>query len=312
MYYKRAGFHDYKRPGMYMITMTLLPGVASMCRIGGSPSDPSVLLTAFGRLVEAHLREIHSRVSPIYVNKIAIMPDHVHLQLTVTKYLTRPIGKELAVAKSQCSKDYAELMSLAQVSPVFGANFHDRIIFDAEQLTNCNKYIDDNPRRLLVKREHPDLFRRYLHLDIAGIGMAAYGNIFLLRDFQKMAVMIHRASTDAEKAADRERWLDCACNGGVLVSPFFSPEEKAVCAEAIGMGGRIIQLQLDGMPERFKPVGHEFELCQEGRLLILAPWPDGTNSTLTREKALTLNHYASRIASIGTPDPLLLKGGKGG
>lgn len=307
---KPASWHDYKLPGMYMMTFTLNPGIMNFSTVNGTPKEPQLELTRFGVTARELLRDTIKRLPGVYLWRYVFMPDHLHIVITVTKPLSRSIRTELAIFKKDCSQAYFELLKADEFVSVFRAGIHDRIIFDQEMLENELNYISDNPRRLLVKREMPGLFTRYLHLDIAGVEMAAYGNMFLLRDLQKMAVMVHRASTAEEKGRDRARWLACADNGGVLVSPFISPEEREIRDVALKLGGRIIELRPDGMPERFKPSGREFELCRQGRVLLLAPWPDNREHTVTRTEALTLNFYATNVAALGA-EPVALRDYKG-
>lgn len=95
-------------------------------------------------------------------------------------------------------------------------------------------------------------------------------------------------------------------NGGVLVSPFISPAEKRIRDQALAVGGSLIILRAEGFPERFKPSGYEFELCDSGSLLLLAPWPySSRKNTITRSQALSLNAMAEQIAAISS-EPVVL------
>lgn len=178
---------------------------------------------------------------------------------------------------------------------------HHRIIFNEQELQVCQAYIADNPRRLLIKRAHPDLFRVYNHLQIGDMDMAACGNIFLLRDFNRMAVRIHRRWLDQELEDYRKKCFAVAENGGVLISPWIHQWERAIRDEALDMGVRIISLRADGFRERFKPSGKDFDLCQKGRLLFLAPWPHNHTDKIAREQTMSLNDMATLLASTNPP-----------
>ena len=69
--------------------------------------------------------------------------------------------------------------------------------------------------------------------------------------------------------------------------------------DAIAAGHSVIQLTDKGFEERFKPKGVKFELCAQGRLLLLAPWPDNTGraSTAGYSEFHQMNDLAVRIAS---------------
>ena len=209
MNYHRACFHDYKQPGMYMITMTLLPH-AWFSKLSGTPNSPVLNLNSFGEAVEWELRQIHEHEPSVFINTSILMPDHLHMQLTVANKLNRGIGAILAGFKSKCSQHFTQINQLPDVQPVFKKDFHDRIIFNNDQLETVQNYIADNPRRLLIKRSHPDLFKVYNHLRIGNREFAAYGNIFLLRDFQLQQVRIHRAWSTTELDNHRGECYSCA------------------------------------------------------------------------------------------------------
>ncbi len=106
-------------------------------------------------------------------------------------------------------------------------------------------------------------------------------------------------------AALREEMLDCVRNGGVLVSPFISPGEKEISRAALDAGGSVILMKPDGFPPYFKPHGKYFDLCLQGRLLILACRPPSTGATtVTRELCLAMNHWCQQIGIADAAKPL--------
>lgn len=65
--------------------------------------------------------------------------------------------------------------------------------------------------------------------------------------------------------------------------------------EAEKLGSKIILIINEAMGERYKPVGHDFELCESGRLLIVsAP----VSKSLTREACLAMNALAANISGL--------------
>lgn len=163
------------------------------------------------------------------------------------------------------------------------------------------KYVKDNPHRLAIRKSYPDYFRRVRKFVINDMEVEAYGNFFLLKHAIIEPVVVHRAWTQEELDKNRKRWLYIAKSGGILVSPFISRAEKEIRASAIGSGGRIIDISTDPMGERFKPSGSDFQLCEEGRLLIVAPTEA---AGLTRARCLNLNAVAAVIASYPTLVPI--------
>lgn len=307
----RAPFHDYRGKGIYMFTFTLRAGMPPLSQISGTVHNPIVTLTEFGLAAERILLD-QPRFFPCEIYRYVIMPDHIHFLFEVTQPLKRHIGHEMGAIEGACKRAllslFPNLKSATAGASIFRQKPHDRIIFDRQQLNTEKQYISDNPRRLLIKRLYPDLFHTYNHLSIGNKEMAAYGNIFLLKHFQKEQVRIHRAWSPRDFEAHRQKCLTCAANGGVLVSPFIHPIEKAIRDEALELGGNIITLRIDGFSDRFKPQGREFELCREGRLLLLAPWPDNINTDMNRSAALSLNDRAAEIATLPYTAQTRIKG----
>ena len=192
-------------------------------------------------------------------------------------------------------------------TPLFEEGYNDRILYHAKQLETLKRYIADNPRRLAVKRQFPQLFHKYLHVVIGSQDYAAYGNIFLLREAEKAQVQVHHKDTYEEHSEHMKQWHQVILNGGVLVSPFISPREREAREMARACEGNMIILKENGFPEIFKPMGWEFDYCASGHLLLLAPWPHHPeNTTITRQQCLSLNAMANEICSL-TTEPAWVK-----
>ena len=183
---------------------------------------------------------------------------------------------------------------------LFEKGYNDKILLHEGQLDNWKAYLDDNPRRLLLKRQNPELFTVIYGMKVADHSCQIVGNRFLLGIPDKMAVIVHRRYTDEENARLREEWLACGERGGVLVSAAISPKEKEVLREAMNRGYRIILLRENGFPNLYKPAGEAFDACSEGLLLQISPWEyHMERKTITRAQCLELNTMAERIAGGG-------------
>lgn len=179
---------------------------------------------------------------------------------------------------------------------LFEPGYNDKILLHEGQLDNWKAYLDDNPRRLLIKRQNPRLFTILHDMPIAGRNCQIIGNRFLLDIPDKMAVIVHRRYSDEENARLRQEWLACGERGGVLVSAAISPKEKAVLREAMNRGYRIILLRDNGFPPLYKPSGEAFDACSAGLLLQVSPWPyHMEQTTITRSQCLALNALAEEI-----------------
>lgn len=257
----------------------------------GGIEDAYIEKTKLGKIIENNIHTLHKLNPLLEVIQYVIMPDHIHFLLFVTDTIEKPIGKYIGMMKVRVGQDFRAAGGCA--GPVFEKNFDDRILHKRRSLSTIVNYIRENPRRLAVRRARPEYFRRVNGLEIGGRRYAAYGNIYLLRNPFCEQVVVHRRDTEADRAADRERWLYTASNGGVLVSPFISPAEKAIREEAEALNAKIILITNEPMPERYKPVGHDFECCEAGRMLIISA--DFPGKELTRECCLAMNGLAAEI-----------------
>lgn len=181
---------------------------------------------------------------------------------------------------------------------LFERGYCDKLLLHEGQLETWKRYLDDNPRRLAIKRLRPDYFTIINNAEVVGHSCQLVGNRFLLDIPQKMAVIVHRRYTDTEYAEYRRQWLACGEAGGVLVSAAIATREKTVMREAMDRGYHVILLRENGFPPLYKPAGEAFEACTEGRLLQISPWEyHMEHKTITRQQCLQLNKMAEDIVA---------------
>lgn len=290
---RRCSGHDYCEPCIYLITATVQPGRPALAFVN---ARAVMERTALGEAVYQEIVGIHAFHTQIVVYAMVVMPDHIHIVMHVKERLPKPLGQVLNGFSGACSRHWQRLAALPVVQPLFKP-FNDRILWHKDQLSAMIRYVKDNPRRYIVKQRHPELFRRYNHLQAGDREFAAFGNIFLLRDFDRQQVVVHRADSPQTRSENASKWLRCAASGGVLISPFISPDEREIYKQALAAGGRFVVIRNEGFAERFKPVGHEFDLCAEGRLLLIAPWPENGAAKVTRQEALQMNDLAAFLSA---------------
>jgi len=316
--------HDYQERQIYMITMVTegrrpLLGqlVGKSDGLAGSGDEPRVQQSPLGQRVEQCWKELSTRYPQITLLAFQLMPDHFHGVLFVKEHLDRSLGKVLLGFKQGCNKAFRELLPNVAVvqqqirhrddgkddrshGMLFARGYNDKLLLQPGQLQRWYDYIQDNPRRLLMKREHPDLFRVQRGLMVDGLSFSAIGNRFLLQRPVLRQVQCSRRLTAAEIEAYVEESLRAAAQGAVLVSPSISPGEKATMRAAFDHGYPLILLQENGFTDLAKPGGKRMDACSEGRLLILAPWEHHNERlTIRRDQCQTLNEMARRICTVG-------------
>ena len=317
---RRCVGHDYTGRQMYMITMTTegrRPLLGTLAGRSDAPDDsadaPRVMLTELGQRVEACWNEIAIRYPQISLVALQMMPDHLHGILFVKERLSIPMGKVLLGFKQGCNKAYRQLYPAVQSVAVlqqttgqqtsyhddrshgllFARGFNDKLLLHDGQLQHWLQYLHDNPRRLLMKREHPQYLCFRQGVDICGRPCSAVGNIELLNAPSRMRVRISRSITPELLEQEKARLLSAARNGAVLVSAAISPGEKQVMRAAFDEGLPLIILLENGLHPLQKPSGERFLACAQGRLLLLSPFPHHNERILiSRTVCETLNGLA--------------------
>ena len=213
----------------------------------------------------------------------------------------QPSGKALGTVGEETVPEVSPLGSSKGSSggskgwrPVlFEAGYHDRIIIRDGMLENICRYMDENPFRARLREERPNLMQRRLHLWIHDREYAAFGNLFLLKNPDRIQVFFHRKNKQGvpthltpEYAQDKEKLLKRAEEGAVLVTPGISKGEKGVVDAALDDHLPLILLQKEPISEYWKPSQERFYACAAGRLLILAPWQMEGDSDYARFHSL--------------------------
>ena len=175
--------------------------------------------------------------------------------------------------------------------------YHDRVLSGEGQLQRLVDYIRETPRRSLMRRQHAEWFRPF-SITAAGTNLQAFGNIELLHAPHRQAVRISSRITAEERNRQQQELLSAARQGTILISPFISTGERFVEETSLQEHLPIVKLLPNGFSPYYKPHGHYFEACSEGRLLLLTPYPYSTQKViLTRAVCNYLNVLAARLSS---------------
>lgn len=104
---RRASFHDYTMPGIYMFTLQKHPEAPVLSHVLGNPgvrhgeNAPRVVLSAIGCIFDEELQKTASmRSNDLVIRKYVIMPDHIHILLELKRMLSRPVTNLVAIIES--------------------------------------------------------------------------------------------------------------------------------------------------------------------------------------------------------------------
>lgn len=270
----RAQWMDYRSPAIQMLTMVTLNRLPLLGELRGE----EIVLSPLGQKVAEEIERIptYKGASSIEIYKYVIMPDHVHILLRVHDRLPMHIGQYVRWFKYQCTNLAA--FPASKSSCLFAPEYHDRQLTRRGQLNHMAQYIEDNPRRMALKRAHRDLFRIHQHVTIDPISCTMLGNIFLAGHPQRQVLQCSRKLTTEQIEARKKECLAEAANGAVFVTAAISEGEKLIARALRESGYPLIILLEKGFPQPdsphyryYKPQGVYFEACAAGKLLLVEP-----------------------------------------
>ena len=345
--------HDYYAPGIYLITLVVRNRERNhelLGRLNNDVKAPAVVLSEIGKAVEEEWEKTpviqQARGNDLTLVAQVCMPDHWHGVVQVNKPMNKSLGHIIQYVKSSCTARWRKItgsvldssssqairgMSEQQrqlyysslpleQQPLWDDDYDDTICLtdangnpDARHFSAMTRYVEDNPRRAVIRRARPEFMRRCLHVVIGGRDYAAFGNLFLLRWARKVQVFCHRKAPDGRTPYERTdayrrecmEWKRMVMQGATaIVTPGISMGERMIKDRCIERGYPLIHLQKEAIGSYWKPELRRFEACAGGALLILAPWKPETIGEVNGVPSDTdysifhnLNHLAEEICA---------------
>lgn len=290
----RSKTHDYHSRSIYLITLNKATDIPPFSRlfggIGSSVAIPGVHTSLIGDVIKTQLRNIPLEYPDARILQYIIMPDHVHLVIFIQRDTAYHLGELIGKFMGNCTRAYGKEL------PIFEEGYHDRILRGRSQLRSMIDYVRDNPRRLMIKRNHKNLFLNGRILKVGDCQFQIFGNFMLLRDPVKAAVKVSSKYSPEELMDKYALWDETIRQRGVLISPFISRAEKDIRDKAIEEGAKIILITKNELGEKFKPAKMLFDLCAEGRLLIISTWHGRNQESMTRAEAMAMNDLAEKLS----------------
>lgn len=288
-----APTHDLWGAGRYFATMVTFnrnPCLSTI--VSGGYSQ----WTAIGKQIDATLRQL-SHTYPIAIDRLALMPDHLHLCFRVTS----PLSKSILRILLEWREKVEETTGFSKETPLWETPYHLFTPFNREAYTRCIDYTAANPRRWWHLRHHPDILQaqNVTHsLLPSAYTWQAVGHLALLDAPLMMAIRIHRIDTDATIKTLTERAIQIAQAGGVIIGGFVSPAEKELLKTlyAAVPNLRLISLLPHTLSD-YKPSARVLDAFYQGRRLLLTTEPNHPSTApCTRAVCLRHNDLAEQIA----------------
>lgn len=137
--------YDYNTSGRYFITVCTekKEKILSSISVGATIGRPPIVhLSYLGRIVEEAIQEIPKKYSMIMVDHYVIMPNHVHLLLSIIGDDGRPMVAPTISRVIQQMKGY---VTKRAEKPIWQKGFYDHVVRTEHDYRSIYEYIDNNP-----------------------------------------------------------------------------------------------------------------------------------------------------------------------
>jgi putative transposase len=141
---------DYSRSGAYFVTVCTKDRknfLSEISSVGAIHESPAVRLTKCGQIVDRYIGELHRRYPEIVVDKYVIMPNHVHILLSIiyneddgAPGSSRPTLSQMIGAMKRFTNQQTGIK-------LWQPSFYDHVVRDGEDYRRVWRYIDDNPAK---------------------------------------------------------------------------------------------------------------------------------------------------------------------
>ena len=143
--------YDYSQNGAYFITICVKDRKKLLSKIVGTGvlDCPKIYLLDHGKIADKYINQLNDFYNDILVDKYVIMPDHIHLLITIsngqsgTPVPTNRNNRNSIIAnfvstfKRFCNKEYGE--------NIWQPRYYDHIVRNQDDYNEVWQYIDTNP-----------------------------------------------------------------------------------------------------------------------------------------------------------------------
>ncbi|MBR1822946.1 MAG: transposase [Ruminococcus sp.] len=152
--YIRLVNYDYSSNGLYFITICTRDRVHYFSRItedqqfvGADIIRPIVTLTEIGKILDFSINDVKNHYDNVDVVKYCIMPDHVHLIISIMNDVMNENGGRMISAPtvSTIIGSLKRFVSKTTGISLWQKSFHDHIIRSEKEFLEICGYIDNNP-----------------------------------------------------------------------------------------------------------------------------------------------------------------------
>ena len=141
----RLGKYDYGQAGVYFVTICTQGRRCILSDIVGEGLAPPVVkLTGYGKVAEEQIRQIEVRYPSIQVDRFVIMPNHIHMLLSVRGETGGASPSPTVIDAIRAFK--SQTTRICGCGPnLFQRSFYDHVVRGEADYREICSYIDGNP-----------------------------------------------------------------------------------------------------------------------------------------------------------------------
>lgn len=144
--------YDYSTPGAYFITVCINDRKPILWNVGAATCHPN--LSEIGSVVETAILQIPEHSSMISVDKYCVMPDHIHMILSIN---SDEDGRQVAAPTVSTVVGHMKRWVSMQIGhSIWQKSFIDRVIRNDQGHRAVWEYIENNPVKMDTAYDMPD------------------------------------------------------------------------------------------------------------------------------------------------------------
>ncbi len=150
--------YDYSQTGAYFVTICtqgrkkILSKISVGTPLPGCPQKPCPELLWHGEIADKYIRQMDVFYEHLSVDHCVIMPDHIHLLITIHESNGHPgtgaptrtsaIARFVGTFKRFCNKEYGE--------NIWQSRYYDHVIRNQQDYNEIWEYIENNPAKWAI------------------------------------------------------------------------------------------------------------------------------------------------------------------
>ncbi len=148
--------YDYSQNGCYYVTICTNFKQLYLSKILENRGAADSILSPVGKMVDESIHFIHNYYDGVSIDKYCIMPNHVHMLITLSGAQggrgNPPLRDVVGRLKSFTTKRFREITNRSDAI-LWQRDYYEHVIRNEEDFLEKSRYIDENPAKWLLTNQ---------------------------------------------------------------------------------------------------------------------------------------------------------------